>query len=135
MTPGNTKGDEPAKLTMMPVFLQLFFPMSRSCPVRYNGVDPFGKFGMLGVTAVRTHPVRLITSSQGELLEPQVFAAVQSCSGWGLAQTTGLLLLIVRGDVIHQQWPESLPALNYIQSPGSDCSCDTSLSKLEFRLL
>lgn len=46
--------------------------------------DSFGKFGMLGVTDVSAPSSgRLISKTQRELLDPQVFAAEHSCSGEG----------------------------------------------------
>src|SRR5271165_3718712 len=93
IVPEGSKGDDAPKSTMMPVF----FPSPCQVtlvPALMQSTDSFGKFGRLGVTdASVPPPTRLISSTQGVLLVPQVFAAVQSCSGCGLLQIVFLVFL------------------------------------------
>jgi len=57
-------------------------------------VEFFGKLGMLGVTdASSPPPVCLTSRMQGEVLDPQIFAAEQSLSGCGFEHTVVLVFL------------------------------------------
>src|SRR5580704_665206 len=94
IVPEGSKGEEAPKSTMMPVFLPSPCHVTLVPGAMQIAAGSFGKFGMLGVTdASYPPPVRLISRTQGELLDPQVFAALQSCSGCGFAHTDGLVFL------------------------------------------
>src|SRR5580704_3373151 len=94
IVPEGSKGEEVPKSTIMPVFLPSPCHVTLVPGAMQIGPGCFGKFGMLGDTdASYPPPVRLISRTQGELLDPQVFAAVQSCSGCGFAHTDGFAFL------------------------------------------
>jgi hypothetical protein len=94
IVPEGSKGDELPKSIMIPVFLPSPFHVTLVPGATQIATGSFGKFGMFGVTeASSPPPVRLISRTQGELLDPQVFAAVQSCSGCRFEQTDGLVFL------------------------------------------
>jgi hypothetical protein len=86
IVPEGSKGDEAAKSTIKPVFLPAPCHVTVVPDLMQIG-ESFGKPGMLGVTdASLPPPVRLTSRRHGELLDPHVLAAEQSCSGCGFEQ-------------------------------------------------
>src|SRR5580658_319886 len=86
IVPDGSNGDESPKSTIKPVFLPAPCHVTLA-PVLMQTAPSFGKFATFGVTDASLPPsTRLTSRTQGAPFAPQVFAAVQSCSGRGLEQ-------------------------------------------------